>query len=107
MSRFLILCKHESESDENKRWLLELRCAISKANNIARASAVKIDKWLGKRLLLTWGARIATAPAASPTFEPSVKVRVKPSYSDSSSLSLASYKVGETSDLLPSTESVN
>ena len=43
MSRFLILCKHESESDRNKMWLLELRCAISKANNIARASAMKID----------------------------------------------------------------
>ena len=52
MSRFLILCKHESESDKIKKWLLELRCAISKANNIARASAVKIDEWLGSRLLL-------------------------------------------------------
>ena len=56
MSRFLILCKHESESDRNKKWLLELRCAISKANKITRASAVKIDERLGRRLLLTWGA---------------------------------------------------
>ena len=107
MSRFLILCRHESESDRNKKWLLELRCAISKAYNIARASAVKMDEWLDSRLLLTRGARTAAAPAASPTFEPSVKIRVKPSYSDSSSLSLASYKVGETSDLLPSIDSEN
>ena len=27
MSRFLILCKYESESDKSKKWLLELRCA--------------------------------------------------------------------------------
>ena len=47
MSRFLILCKHESESDRNKKWLLELRYATSKANIIAWASAVKIDEWLG------------------------------------------------------------
>ena len=78
MSRFLILCKHESESDKIKKWLLELRCAISKANNIARASAVKIDEWLGSRLLLTRGARMVAAPVASPIFEPSVKIHVKP-----------------------------
>ena len=66
MSRFLILCEHESASDKIKKWLLELRCAISKASNIARASAVKIDEWLGSRLLLTRGARMAAAPADSP-----------------------------------------
>ena len=68
MSRFLILCKHESESDKIKKWLLELRCAISKANNSARASAVKIDEWLGSRLLLTLSARMATALADSPNY---------------------------------------
>ena len=67
---------------------------------------MKVDEWLGSRLLLTRGARMAAAPADSPIFEPSVKMRVKPSYSDRSSLSLASYKVGETSDLLQSSESV-
>ena len=36
---------------------------------------MKIDEWLGNRLLLTRGARTATAPAASPIFEPSVKIR--------------------------------
>ena len=71
---------------------------------IARASAVKIDEWLGSRVLLTRGARTAAAPAASPIFEPSVKIRVKPSYSDSG---LASYKVGETSELLPSSDIEN
>ena len=44
-------------------------CAISRAINIARASAMKIDERLGKRLLLTWGARTAAAPAASLIFE--------------------------------------
>ena len=68
---------------------------------------MKIDEWLGSRFLLTRGGRMAAAPAASPIFEPSVKICVKPSHSDSSSLSLASYKVGETSDLLPSSESAN
>ena len=76
MSRLLILCRQESESDKNKKWLLEQRCAISKANIIARASAVKIDEWFCRRLLLKWGVRTAAAPAASPIFDPSVNIRV-------------------------------
>ena len=107
MSRFLILCRHESESDRIKNWLPELRCANSRANNIARVSAVNIDEWLGSRLLLTQGAKTAAAPAASPIFDPSVKILLKPSYADRSSLTLVSYRVGETSDLLPSSESEN
>ena len=47
---------------------------------------MNIDEWLGNRLLLTRGAKTAAAPAASPIFEPSVKIRVKPSYSDSSDI---------------------
>ena len=68
---------------------------------------MNIDEWLGSRLLLTRGARTAAAPAASPIFEPSVKILVKSSYIDRSSLSLVSYRVGYTSDLLPSSDSEN
>jgi len=63
---------------------------------------VNIDEWLGSRLLLTQVAKTAAAPAASPIFDPSVKILLKPSYADRSSLTLVSYRFGETSDLLPS-----
>ena len=57
MSRFFTLCKHESGSDKIKKWLLDLRCAISKANNVARASAVKIDEGLGRRFIVAYMGR--------------------------------------------------
>ena len=40
---FPILCKHEKDLDRTKKQLMEQRWAISIANSIARASAVKID----------------------------------------------------------------
>ena len=39
MSRLPMLRMQESESDKNKRWLLQQRWAISKANSIAQSSA--------------------------------------------------------------------
>ena len=71
---FSMLCRQDRESDRIIKFSFAVMSAIFKANNIAQASAEKMDESLGNRLIEKRGPDMATEPTFGQAFEPSMYI---------------------------------
>lgn len=73
-SLFSIACKQERESENITKRVLVLDSIISRARQIAWASAEKMLELSGRRVQRVKGADSAAAATTGPHFEPSVNM---------------------------------